>query len=188
MFGLGLLPAFALDLTPHQILPQPDLPPSQRYYFLDEGRQFSFKIDNKMTIAGGSDAVSFSFKDAATGSMRLTKSSAPAELPLDDKSGETYRAAARALIPSQATDVQLQRESSSAVVINGWTSRQYKFLYSLAGIRYCRAITFINLAPQKQIVFDVIAAMNDFPKVYARSYLVLNSIGDTPASSQNGPT
>jgi hypothetical protein len=189
-FVLALLPlaAFALDFTPHQVLPEGDRPLQQRYYFLDDGKQLFFKIDNKMTVSSAGDAVSFSFKDVVTGSMRLAKSPLPADLALNDKSAETYRAVARSLIPSQGSDVQLQEESSWAVVINGWSSHQYKFLYSLLGVRYCRAITFINLGPQKQIVFDVSAAANEYPKIYARSYRVLNSIGETPLSAINGPT
>ena len=180
--------AFALDLTPHQIVTPNDGPAVPRYFFQDEGKQLSFKIDSKMTITGGSEAAAFGFHDLVSGNMKLAKSPLPPGLALDDKNAETYRASARSFLPAQAADVQLEEEMVNPIAINGWTSQQYTFVYTVAGLAYRRSITFLNLTPQKQLVFDVSAAAAEYAKTYGRSYRVLNSISEMPAFANTGPT
>ena len=180
--------ARALDLTPHQVVTANDGPAVPRYFFQDEGKQLSFKLDNKMTISGSSESAAFGFHDLTTGSMKLAKSALPPGLALDEKTAETYRAAARRLLPTQAADVQLEEEAANAIAINRWTSQQYTFVYTVAGLGYRRSITFINLAPQKQLVLDVSASASEYAKTYARSYRVLNSISEMPAFANTGPT
>ena len=178
--------ALGLDFTPYRVFTAEEGPPVPRYYFQDHDKRLSFRIDNKMTVVGSSSGVTFGFQDLNSGSMRLSKSPLSPERPFGDKTGETYRTTARSLLPSQATEVQLQNETAGAIAINGWTSQQYKFLYTLEGVPYSRSITFINFSPQEQIVFDVAAPAADFAKIYARSYHVLNSVTEMAAFARDG--
>ena len=141
-----------------------------------------------MTVTGTSGAASFGFQDFRNGNMHLSTSPLSPEQPFDGKTGETYRASARSLLPSQATDVQLESEKAGAIVINGWTSQQYRFLYKLAGVQYSRSVTFVNFSPKEQLIFDVAAPTGDYAKIYARSYHVLNSITEMPVFAKDGPT
>ena len=186
MGAVGSTSALGLDFTPYRVFTAEEGPPVSRYYFQDHDKRLAFRVDKKMTVAGSSSAVTFDFQDLRSGSMRLCKSQLMPERRFDDKTGETYRALARSLLPSQATNVQLLSEIAGAIRINGWTSQQYKFFYTFADVSYSRSITFINFSPQEQIVFDVAAPPADFAKIYARSYRVLNSITEMVAFARDG--
>ena len=187
--GLISSGACALDLTPHEIIVGgSDGPPAKRYFFQDEGKRLSLRIDNKMTVSGTSDSIAFGFSDIKAAGMKLWKSPVQPALPFDEKNLEAYRTAARALLPPDATNIQLEEEKAEAIAINGWTSQQFIFTYSILGSTIRRAITFLNLRAQEQIVFEITAGAADYQKTYARGYRVLNSIAELPANSTSGPT
>lgn len=179
---------YGLDLTPHEIVLSNDGPPVKRYFFQNEGKRLSFRIDNKMTLNGTSDSVVFRFQDMNTASMKLSKSPLQSALPFDEKNLAAYRAAARAVLPADATNIQSEEEKPDAIAINDWTSHQFIFTYNLFGFAYRRAITFLNFNAQEQIVFDVSAAAADYEKTYARGYRVLNSLAELSAINKSGPT
>lgn len=187
-FGSISTGAAALDLTPHEVARESNSPITMRYYFQDAAKRFSFRIDNKMTVHGTSQSASFSFKDIPDGSMKLSKSRLQPELPFEEKNLETYRAAASALLPAEATDVKLEEELPEAIAINGWSSRQYSFTFKLFGVARRRSVTFINFNPQEQIVFEIAAPEVNYEKTYARGYRVLNSLSDLLPGSGSGPT
>jgi hypothetical protein len=178
----------ALDLTPHEIASSGDGPLAQRYFFQDGGKRITFSIASSMTVSGSSDATSFGFNDVKTGSVKLSKSRMNPELPFDEKNLELYRAAARMLLPPEAKDVLLAGEKPNAISMNGWTSHQFDFTYSLFGFPYRRSVTFLNYSEKEQIIFDVSAPAPDYEKSYARGYRVLNSLSDLPADRTSGPT
>jgi hypothetical protein len=186
--GLISSGAYALDLTPHEIIVGNDGPPAKRYFFQDEGKRLSLRIDNKMTVSGTSDSIAFGFSDIKSAGMKLWKSPVQPALRFDGKNLEAYRTAARALLPPDAINIQLEEEKAEAIAINGWTSQQFIFSYSVLGSTIRRAITFLNLRAQEQIVFEITAAAADYQKTYARGYRVLNSIAELPANSASGPT
>ena len=189
VFGFFAPLVCALDLTPNEVVITEEGPPAQRFYFQDEGRRLGFKIDNQMMVNGGKDSVTFRFRDLTTAGMKLSKSSLQPTVPFDAKNAEAYRTAARALLPTDASDVQMAEETPDAVAINGWTSRQYTFTYKLFGVPYRCALTFLNFNPVQQIVFEVNASVTDFGKAYARSYRVLNSLSELRSTtSGTGPT
>lgn len=188
LFGMLTTAAHALDLTPHEITITEEGPPVQRFYFQDESRQLSFKIDNQMMASGSSTSVSFRFRDLSTAGMKLSKSPLPASLPFEEKNAETYRTSARTFIPKEAAAVQLENEAPDALAINGWTSRQFTFTYTLFGVPYRSTVTFVNFNAQEQFVFDVSGAVADQGKAYARSYRVLNSLGELKKASSTGPS
>lgn len=180
--------ALALDLTPREITITEEGPPVQRYYFQDEARRLSFKIDNKMTVSGASSSATFRFHDLNTAGMKLSQSPFAPAMRFDEKNAGTYRDSARTFLPSDAVAVQLEKEAPDAIAINGWVSRQFTFSYTLFGVPYRSTVTFLNFSAEQQLVLHVNAAASDYAKAYARSYNVLNSIGELRATSKTGPT
>jgi hypothetical protein len=188
LFGLISTRAHALDLTPSEISISNDGPPVRRYFFQDEGKRVSYRIDNKMTVKGTSESVAFAFNDIITAEMEWSESPVRPVLSFDAKNLGVYRTAARTFLPPDATDIQLDEEKAEAIAINGWTSRQFIFTYKLFGVARRRSVTFVNLRPQEQVVFEISAAAADYEKAYARGYRVLNSISEMPSMSRPGPT
>jgi hypothetical protein len=188
LFGLVSNGAHALDLRPSEITISNDGPPVTRYFFEDEGKHVSYRIDNKMTVKGTNESVAFAFNDIATAEMTWSKSPVRSGLPFDEKNFAAYRTAARTFVPNDATDIVLEEEASEAIAINGWTSHQFTFIYKLFGVARRRSVTFVNLRAREQVVFEISAPTADYEKAYARGYRVLNSISELPAMSQPGPT
>jgi hypothetical protein len=178
----------ALDLTPHEIHPTGDVPLVKRYYFEDSIKRLSFRLDNKMTVRGAPDSVAFHFNDIKTAGMTISKSRMSSEMPFDQKNLESYRAAARALLPSDAKNIQLEEEKPDAISINGWTSQQFIFTYDSLGSPCRRSVTFLNYSEKEQIILDVGASAPDYEKTYIRGYRVLNSFSDFRSDSSSGPT
>lgn len=188
LFGMISRGAFALDLTPHEIAASKDGPPVQRFFFQDEGKRMSFRIDNKMTVSGANDAALFRFNDIKNGAVNLSKSRMNPAALFDEKNLESYRATARAFLPADAKGTQIEEEKTAAIAINGWTSYQFILTYHLFGFPYRRSITFLNYNEKEQLVFDVSAPDPDYQKVYPRGYKILNSLSDLAANNDTGPT
>jgi hypothetical protein len=188
LFGLISTGAHALDLTPSKITISNDGPAATRYFFEDQGKRVSYRIDNKMTVKGTSDSIAFAFNDINAAEMEWSKSPVRPVLPFDEKNLRAYRTAARTFLPPDATDIQLDEEKAEAIAINGWTSHQFTFIYKLFGVARRRSVAFVNLRAQEQVVFEISAATADYEKTYARGYRVLNSISEMPAMSRPGPT
>jgi hypothetical protein len=180
--------ARALDLTPHEITITNDGPPMRRYFFQDGEKRMAFRIDKNMTVDGSTESSAFRFNDTTGASMKLSKSTLRPQVLFDEKNLESYRAAARRLLPPDVTNVQLEEEKSDAIAINGWTSRQFVFSYSLFGLSCRRSITFLNYSESEQIVLEIGAAASDYEKTYLRGYRVLNSLSDLIPESTSGPT
>jgi hypothetical protein len=177
----------ALDLTPRETVLNDKGPLIRRYFFQDTDKRLSFRIDSEMTVTGSADAATFHFTDLKNSSTKLMQSSVTPQGAFDEKNLDLYRKAARALISAEAKDVKAEEAKSDAVIINGWTSLQFTFTYTLFGFPYRQSVTFINCTPTEQLIFDVMAPESDYAKTYRRSYLVLNSISDY-APNENGPT
>lgn len=188
LIGLVSGKVHALDLTPHEVTPGSDGPQMKRYFFQDGSKRLTFRIASNMTVGGANDTAAFGFNDVKTGAMKLSKSRFNSEVAFDEKNLEIYRTAARALLPPDAKNVQLEGEKPNAVAINGWTSHQFSFTYNLFGFPYRRSVTFLNYSEKEQIIFDVSAPAPDYEKSYARGYRVLNSLSDLPADRTSGPT
>jgi hypothetical protein len=188
VFGMISSGAFALDLTPHEIAASGDGPSIKRFFFQDEDKRVSFRIDSKMTVSGTSAVAAFRFEDINTAGVTLSKSQMKPAAPFDEKNLESYRVAARTFFPPNATNIQLDEEKPDAIAINGWTSRQFVFSYNLFGAPYRRSITFVNYSQTEQIVLDIGAAAPDYEKTYLRGYRVLNSLTDLTTASSSGPT
>ena len=186
--GALLSEARALDLTPHEMALANDGPPIRRYFFQDANKRLGFRMDDKMTASGASDSAVFRFNDIKTAAMKLSKSPMKPEVLFDEKNLESYRAAARTFLPSDAKDVRIEEEKADAIAINGWTSRQFVFTYSLFSIPCRRSITFLNYSGKEQIILDIGAAASDYEKTYLRGYRVLNSLSELTSDSASGPT
>ena len=186
--GALLSAAHALDLTPHEIALANDGPPIRRYFFQDADKRLGFRMDDKMTASGERDLVVFRFADIKTAAMKLSKSRIKPEVLFDEKHLESYRATARTFLPSDAKDVRIEEEKADAIAINGWTSRQFVFTFSLFSIPYRRSITFLNYTGKEQIVLDIGAAASEYQKTYFRGYRVLNSLSELTPDSASGPT
>ncbi len=184
---ISLRPCLGLDLTPNESLSKGDGPQMKRYFFRDLDKKVTFRMDPKMSVSGSSDSVGFRFEDIAGAAMKMSRSQVSATIPFDERNLATYRRAARALLPADATDVQPDEERSNPIPINGWTSHQFVFTFNLFGFAQRRSITFLNYSQEEQFVVDVGAKADDYPKAYARGYRVLNSLTDTPVST-SGPT
>jgi hypothetical protein len=178
----------ALDLTPHEITPANDGPTIRRYFFQDGNKRLGFRMDDKMSASGASDSVAFRFNDIKTAAMKLSMSPMTPEVLFDEKHLESYRATARTFLPPGAKDVRIEEETADAIVINGWTGRQFVFAYSLSNIPYRRSITFLNYSGKEQIILDVGAAASEYEKTYFRGYRVLNSLSELTSESASGPT
>jgi hypothetical protein len=187
-FGLISTAAHALDLTPLEISISNDGPPATRYFFQDEGKRLSYRIDNKMTVQGARDSVAFRFNDIVAADMEWSISPVRPVLPFDEKNLAAYRTSARTFLPQNATDIQLEEEKSEAIAINGWISQQFIFTYKMFGVARRRSVTFVNLRAQEQVVLEIGAAAADYEKAYARGYRVLNSISELPVTNQPGPS
>lgn len=186
--GAFLREANALDLTPHEIALPNDGPPIKRYFFQDSNRRLGFRIDDKMTASGANESATFRYNDIKTAAMKLSKSQLKPEVLFDEKNLEFYRAAARTLLPPDAKDARLEEEKAAAIAINGWTSRQFIFAYTLFSVPYRRSITFLNYSDKEQLILDIGAAASDYEKTYFRGYRVLNSFSDLTSDSTSGPT
>lgn len=189
LFLLGLTEAstLALSLSPNELPQAADGPTVKRYYFQDEGKRLTFRIDGKMDVNGSVDAVAFRFEDLPGASMKIVRSSMkPANL-FDEKNLTAYRATARALLAPEAANVEFSQEIPNAISINGWTSHQFILTYDLFGLHYRRSVTFLNYSEKEQFVVDVVGGLDDYAKAYARGYRVLNSLSDRPISNA-GPT
>lgn len=176
-----------LDLTPNEIKASSDGPAIKRYYFSDGRKQLTFRIDNKMTVNGSADAAAFRFQDLQGAATKLARSQTSARLQFDEKNLASYRNIARNSLSLEASEVAMEEERANPITINGWTSYRFVFTYKLFGTAQRRSITFINYNPDEQLIFDVSAAANDYEKVYARSFKILNSVSDFPVDP-NGPT
>jgi hypothetical protein len=178
----------ALDLTPHEVALANDGPPIKRYFFQDSNGRLGFRLDDKMTASGESESAVFGFTDIKTAAMKLVKSQMKPEVLFVEKNLGLYRAAARMSLPPDAKDVRIEEEKADAISINGWTSQQFVFTYSLFSLPYRRSITFLNYSDSEQIIFDISAASSDYEKTYLRGYRVLNSLSDLSSNSPSGPT
>lgn len=187
-FGFCAPSSQALDLTPHEVSSTIAGIPSLRFYFHNDGQRLSFRIDNQMTVSGGKDSAKFRFQDLNTAGMKISKSPLDPTMPFDEKNAEAYREAARGFLPKDAKAIQLEEEKPDAIPINGWTTQQYTFTYILFGVPYRCVLTFINFSATQQIVFEVSAGAEDYGKAAARSYRVLNSLGEMRAEDGVGPT
>ncbi|MDQ6912810.1 MAG: hypothetical protein M3128_08040 [Verrucomicrobiota bacterium] len=176
-----------LDFTPNEINAASDGPALKRYYFRDGRKQLTFRIDNKMSVNGSSDAAAFRFQDMQGAATKLARSQTSAHTLFDEKNLASYRNVARTSLPADAADVQMEEERANPITINGWTSYRFIFSYKLFGNAQRRSITFINYSDAEQLIFDVSATADDYQKVYARSFKILNSISDLPVDP-NGPT
>jgi len=177
----------ALDLTPHEMAQSGDGPPMKRYFFQDEGKRLSFRIDSKMAISGGGGSVGFRFVDLKGAAMKMSRSQMNPALKFDEKNLVAYRSLARTLLASDATNVQPGEEKPDAISINGWTSHQFTFTYDRSGVRFCRSITILNYNETEQFIIDVTSEAPDYEKAYARGYRVLNSLSSLPVDPA-GPT
>ncbi len=180
--------ACALNLTPHEMIVSSDGPPVKRYFFQDESKRLIFRMDNKMTVDGTTVLATFRFDDLKGAGMTLGKSSMKPEMRFDQKNLEQYRFIARSFVPQNATNVQVDSEKPDAVPINGWTSHQFVFNYTLFGFPYRRSVTFINYSEKEQLVLDISGAAADYDKAYMRGYRVLNSLSDLLPANTTGPT
>lgn len=180
-------PANALDLTPRAVTTAFNGLRVKRYFFEDAGKQMGFRIDNKMTVKGSSDSAEFKFDDLKSAAMHISKSAKNSVTPFEEKGLESYRADARALVPGNATDIQLDQENPGAIAINGWTSYQFIFTYKLFGFDYRRSVTFLNYDKTQQLIMDVSAPTAEFDVVFIRGYQVLNSLSELRSQSA-GPT
>lgn len=184
---LALSRAHGLNLSPNELLTSSDAPAIKRYFFDDEGKRLTFRIDDKMGVTGSSDAVAFRFSDIPGADMKILRSSLAPGVPFDEKHLNNYRDLARRSLPPQASNIEIEAETSNAIAINRWTSHQFIFAYDLFGLRYRRSITFLNYSEKEQFIIDVQAGSAEYDKAYARGYRVLNSISDTPIDP-TGPT
>ena len=173
-----LASADALDLTPHPVAGTVGNLRVNRYFFDDAGKQMAFRIDNNMTVKGTSTSASFKFTDLRNADMQIVKSARSPEVSFVEKELEVYRANARALIPANATDVQVDKEITNAIPINGWTSYQFTFSYKLFGFAYRRSVTFLNYSKTEQLVVDLSAPAPEFDIVSIRGYQVINSLSE----------
>lgn len=180
---LSQAPADALDLTPHAVTTAINNLRVNRYFFDDAGRQMGFRIDNNMTVKGTSASADFNFRDLRSADMQIIKSRRNPEMLFGEKELEIYRGDARAVLPTDATDVQLDREKSGAIPINGWTSYQFVFSYKLFGFAYRRTVTFVNYNRTEQLIVDVSAQVPEFELASLRSYQVLNSLSELRINS-----
>jgi hypothetical protein len=188
LFGFLLAaPTHALDLTPRAVTTAFNGLRVKRYFFEDAGKQMGFRIDNKMTVKGSSDSAEFKFDDLKSAAMQISKSPKNSVTPFEEKGLESYRADARALVPGNATDIQLDQENPGAIAINGWTSYQFIFTYKLFGFDYRRSVTFLNYNKTEQLIMDVSAPTAEFDVVFIRGYQVLNSLSQLRSESA-GPT
>ncbi len=181
-------PTNALDLTPRAVASAFNGLRVKRYFFEDAGKRMGFRIDNKMTVKGSSDSAEFKFDDLKDAAMLISRSSKNSVKPFEEKGLESYRAEARALVPGNATDVQLEQENPGAIAINGWTSYQFVFSYKLSGFDYRRSITFLNYNNAEQLILDVSAPKVEFDVVSIRGYQVLNSLSELRSAVMRGPT
>ena len=178
----------ALDLTPHDVPNSSGGPAVKRHFFQDGDKRMGFKVDNKMTVSGASNLATFLFDDLKAANMSISTSSKSPETPFDgEKNLESYRVAARALVPAGATEVQIE-EKPNPIAINDWTSYQFVFNYNLFGVSYRRSVTFLNYNQKEQFVIDVRAPMPDYDKAYSRGYRVLNSLSELRDLTSTGPT
>ena len=180
-------PTNALDLTPRAVPTAFNGLRVKRYFFEDAGKQMGFRIDNKMTVKGSNDSAEFKFDDLKNAGMQISRSPKNSETSFEEKGLESYRADARALVPGNATDIQLDQENPGAIAINGWTSYQFIFTYKLLGFDYRRSVTFLNYGKTEQLIMDVSAPAADFDVVFIRGYQVLNSLSELRSESA-GPT
>ncbi len=181
-------PAEALNLTPLRLIISNDGPARVRNLFQDTDSRWIFRIDPKMQVSGSNDAAIFRFDDVRTAVARLAKSRTPAGLAFDEKGLPAYEALAKESLPAEASDVELVEQTPDAIAINGWKSMQFVYSYHYYGLSYRRTITFLNINPTVQLVFDVSARQTDFDRVFARSYHVINSLNQTTNESAPGAT
>ncbi len=174
--------ALALNLTPLRFVVTGDGPQRVRYYFRDADKRLTFRIDPKMTVTGSADEAVFRFDDIPSATTRFSKSPAAPGLLFDEKGIPQYASLARAALPPDAQNVQLVEQVPDAIAINGWKSLKLVYTYQFFGLSYRRAITFLNFSPTEQYVFDVSSRQADYAHVDARSYRILNSLFEMPAS------
>lgn len=186
--GVLLSQVNAIDLTPHEVATSNDGPPGKRYFFQDASKRLGFRMDDKMTASGANDSASFRFSDLQTATMKLLKSPLKPELLLDSRNAESFQTTARTFLPRDAKEVRMEEDKPGAIAINGWTSRQFIFSYTMFSIPYRRSITFLNYSEKEQIILDIGAAASDYQKAYVRGYRVLNSLSELTTESGSGPT
>lgn len=168
--------AGALDLSPRELIIERDAPSVKRYFFQDGDKRLAFRIDPDTAVSGGGDSVAFQFGDSQNALMTIRRSRMGPQNPFDEQNLRTYRAAARELFPAMVNDVQLVEEKPNAISINEWTSYQFVFVYKVYGSVYRRTITFLNYSEREQFIVDVAAPAQEFDRIYARGYSVINSL------------
>jgi hypothetical protein len=178
LLGPLLTEVCALDLTPHAVTTAYNNLRSTRYFFDDGGKSMAFRIDNNMTVKGGSSSAAFKFSDLRNAEMQIRKSPKTPETLFVGKDLEAYRTDARVALPEGASEVQIERENAAAIPINGWTSYQFILRYKLFGASYRRSVTFLNYNKVEQLIIDVSAPDSTFDLAYLRSYQVLNSLSE----------
>lgn len=177
-FAVTLLAAraSAIDFTPRFAETVDDGIPFRRMCFSDNGRRIFYRPHPSWVTSGDGHAATFRPKDTTQSYVRIEN--APAEqalIPLEEPGLEALRKIARALVPSEATEIGESWEIVNPVVIQGWTSFEMGFDYIAAGQRCCRSVLFINLREGSQIHLIVDASPAEFGQLYKTANRTLAS-------------
>jgi len=173
-FGL-LLSCDALDLNPHRRVAGVE-DATSRYYFQNDAKKMGFRVDPKTQVSGNPAKAVFEFSDLETAWMTIVHSALTPDIPFDGDGLKKYHDLAAASLPAGSLNVVLEKEIPNAIPINGWTSHQYVFTCNFYGVSVKKSLTFLNFSGKEQLLITVSAPVNDYAKVYGRSYGILNSI------------
>jgi len=91
------------------------------------------------------------------------------------------RAAAHALLPKQAENVEILSEATDAFPLDDWQSFETWFSYNLRGTKKVRWVLFVTMNPQRQVRLVADSDEKHFNEIHAAARAVLGSWFEPPA-------
>ena len=112
--------------------------------------------------------------------IRLGNSPVGSEVPFDENGLPSYEAAARRVLPKEASAVEVLSRSLDPYPLDDWKSFEMRFSYDLLGTRQICWVLFITMSPERQIWYVVDARERDFDAAYAAARSMLGSWFEPP--------
>lgn len=166
---------FAIDFSPQYADSVQDGFPVRRMYFSEGSQRIYLALPKDWRVSGNSQGGVFTPGDIPQATITLENSALNGQVAFDEKGLETYRQAVKALIPTGATEAQIEFERTNEIGINGWTSFEMEVTYHQFGQTFSKSVLFINLDQKRQLRFRVDARKENFEKVYGQARAALGS-------------
>lgn len=177
------VPALALDLTPRFVNRRVNGRPQAIPTFADGETRYTVTLPRGVTAAAASQGeTAFYLHDTADASIILKSSPFTPPPPFEEAALASYRKHAMETVPAGATEAELKEETANPLPFSDWSSRRYTLAYKLPGRSFTQTVTFVTVAPGKQILAITAAPSAKFEQAATVTWQLLRSWRVLPAN------